>query len=109
MARIERIGGQVDSIGRFLTTGNDCADGLALLANLHRGINNLMAEVSENHIRQHVIGQEKSTMSSSADLAEDLIGFGTRVPEVVRMAALCLKGTRRMQRKLFLIPDRGGW
>jgi hypothetical protein len=48
-------------------------------------------------------------MSSSADLAEDLIGFGTRVPEVVRMAALCLKGTRRMQRKLFLIPDRGGW
>jgi DNA-binding FrmR family transcriptional regulator len=59
VARIERIGGQVDSIGRFLTTGNDCADGLALLANLHRGINNLMAEVSENHIRQHVIGQER--------------------------------------------------
>ena len=108
MARIERVGGQVDSIGRFLTTAGDCADGLALLANLHGGINNLMAEVSENHILQHVMGQEKSTMSS-AELAEDLIGFGTRVPKVVRMAAVRVKRTRRMQRKLFLVPDRGGW
>jgi len=74
IARIKRIRGQVDSIERSLTTGDDCADVLMLLANVRGGINSLMAEVLEDHIRLHMLTNEKTAMPS-AELAEDLIGL----------------------------------
>jgi DNA-binding FrmR family transcriptional regulator len=72
VARIRRIRGQVDSIERSLSTGDDCADVLMLLANIRGGINSLMAEVLEDHIRNHMMGAEKSP-ATSVELAEDLI------------------------------------
>ncbi len=72
VARIRRIRGQVDSIERSLSTGEDCADVLMLLANVRGGINSLMAEVLEDHIRLHMITPEKAT-SESTELAEGLI------------------------------------
>jgi FrmR/RcnR family transcriptional regulator, repressor of rcnA expression len=74
IARIKRIRGQVDSIERSLTTDDDCADVLMLLANVRGGINSLMAEVLEDHIRLHMLGNVKSSMPA-AELAEDLIGL----------------------------------
>src|SRR3979490_792803 len=74
IARIKRIRGQVDSIERSLTTDDDCADVLMLLANVRGGINSLMAEVLEDHIRLHMLGNEKNSMPA-AELAEDLIGL----------------------------------
>jgi DNA-binding FrmR family transcriptional regulator len=72
VARIKRIRGQVDSIERSLTTGDDCADVLMLLANVRGGINSLMAEVLEDHIRLHLLSPDK-TMADPNELAEDLI------------------------------------
>jgi DNA-binding FrmR family transcriptional regulator len=72
VARIKRIRGQVDSIERSLTTGDDCADVLMLLANVRGGINSLMAEVLEDHIRLHLLPSEKS-IAPPVELAEDLI------------------------------------
>jgi DNA-binding FrmR family transcriptional regulator len=72
VARIKRIRGQVDSIERSLTTGDDCADVLMLLANVRGGINSLMAEVLEDHIRLHLLATEKS-LAPPHELAEDLI------------------------------------
>ncbi len=72
IARIKRIRGQVESIERSLTTGDDCADILMLLANVRGGINSLMAEVLEDHIRLHMTGSEKSEVPVT-ELAEDLI------------------------------------
>jgi DNA-binding FrmR family transcriptional regulator len=72
VARIKRIRGQVDSIERSLSTGDDCADVLMLLANVRGGINSLMAEVLENHIRLHLLTPERTT-TQPAELAEDLI------------------------------------
>jgi DNA-binding FrmR family transcriptional regulator len=72
VARIKRIRGQVDSIERSLTTGDDCADVLMLLANVRGGINSLMAEVMEDHIRLHLLPSEKS-FAPPEELAEDLI------------------------------------
>ena len=74
IARIKRIRGQVASIERSLTTDDDCADVLMLLANVRGGINSLMAEVLEDHIRLHMLTNEKNTMPP-AELAEDLIGL----------------------------------
>jgi DNA-binding FrmR family transcriptional regulator len=72
VARIKRIRGQVDSIERSLSTGDDCADVLMLLANVRGGINSLMAEVLEDHIRLHLLTPER-TATQPAELAEDLI------------------------------------
>jgi|ERR1035437_3867795 DNA-binding FrmR family transcriptional regulator len=72
VARIKRIRGQVDSIERSLTTGDDCADILMLLANVRGGVNSLMAEVLEDHIRLHLLASEKS-LAPPQELAEDLI------------------------------------
>jgi DNA-binding FrmR family transcriptional regulator len=72
VARIKRIRGQVDSIERSLTAGDNCADVLMLLANVRGGINSLMAEVLEDHIRLHLLSSEK-TSTQPVELAEDLI------------------------------------
>ena len=72
IARIKRIRGQVDSIERSLTTADDCADVLMLLANVRGGINSLMAEVLEDHIRLHLLSPEKD-VTQPYELAEDLI------------------------------------
>ena len=55
VARIHRIRGQVDAIERSLTTGDDCPALLMLLANVRGGVNSLMAEVLEDHIRNHMM------------------------------------------------------
>jgi DNA-binding FrmR family transcriptional regulator len=70
--RVRRIRGQVDSIERSLTAGDDCADILMLLANVRGGINSLMAEVLEDHIRLHLLGSGKKS-APPHELAEDLI------------------------------------
>lgn len=72
VARIKRIRGQVDSIERSLTTGDDCADVLMMLANVRGGINSLMAEVLEDHIRLHLLSSDGSA-AQPGELAEDLI------------------------------------
>ena len=72
VARIKRIRGQVDSIERSLTSGDDCADILMLLANVRGGVNSLMAEVLEDHIRLHLLSSG-SDGGPSNELAEDLI------------------------------------
>ena len=72
VARIKRIRGQVDAIERSLTHGDDCADILMLLANIRGGVNSLMAEVLEDHIRLHIMNPDKGAMPSQ-EIAEDLI------------------------------------
>jgi len=72
VARIRRIRGQVDAIERSLSSGDDCADVLMLLANVRGGINSLMAEVLEDHIRHHMMTPEKNA-PPPIELAEDLI------------------------------------
>ena len=72
IARIHRIRGQVESLERSLTAGDDCAAVLMLLANVRGGINSLMAEVLEDHIRLHLLPSEKS-VAPPEELAEDLI------------------------------------
>ena len=73
VSRIKRIRGQVDSIERSLTTGDDCADVLMLLANVRGGINSLMAEVMEDHIRNHVANPDTDPDADRARGAAELI------------------------------------
>ena len=71
--RVKRIHGQIESVEHTLSTDDhDCAQVLMLLAAVRGGINSLMAEVLEDHIRLHMMTPEKNGLPSQ-ELAEDLI------------------------------------
>lgn len=72
--RIKRIRGQFAAVERALESGDECADILMLLAAIRGGVNGLMAEVLEDHVRLHIMTPEKSS-ESPEELAEDLISL----------------------------------
>lgn len=70
--RIKRIRGQMDGVERALSAdGHECADVLMLLAAVRGGINGLMAEVLEDHIRLHLLQDGHAPLTP--ELGEDLI------------------------------------
>jgi DNA-binding FrmR family transcriptional regulator len=69
--RVRRVRGQLDGVERALAAGDDCANVLMLLAACRGGVNSLMAQVLEDHIRLHLL--QGRTKEASVDLADDLI------------------------------------
>jgi DNA-binding FrmR family transcriptional regulator len=70
--RVKRIRGQIDSVERTLSAeDHNCADVLMLLAAVRGGINGLMAEVLEDHIRLHLLKDGHDPLTP--ELGEDLI------------------------------------
>lgn len=69
--RVRRLRGQLDAVERSLQDEEDCANILMLLAAVRGGVNSLMAEVLEDHIRLHLV--QGRSRESSKDLADDLI------------------------------------
>ena len=74
LSRIKRLGGQVAAVERSITEGDECADILMLLAAIRGGVNSLMAEILEDHIRLHVSDRQRGA-ESPEELTEDLIGL----------------------------------
>jgi len=74
LSRIKRLAGQITAVERSVTAGNECADILMLLAAIRGGVNSLMAEILEDHIRLHITHQDRGT-ESNEELTEDLIGL----------------------------------
>jgi len=72
--RIKRIRGQFAAVERALESGDECADILMLLAAIRGGVNGLMAEILEDHIRLHMMNPTQK-MESPDELGEDLIGL----------------------------------
>ena len=70
--RVKRIRGQISAVERALEAEDDCPDILMQLAAVRGGVNSLMAEVLEDHIRLHMMSPAK-TQASSTEVAEDLI------------------------------------
>ena len=69
--RVKRIRGQMDAVERTLADDRDCTDVLMLLAAVRGGINSLMAEVLEDHIRLHLL--EEGSTQLTPELGEELI------------------------------------
>ena len=74
LCRIKRIQGQFAAVQRALAAGDECADILMLLAAIRGGVNGLMAEVLEDHIRLHMMNPHQK-MDSPEELGEDFIGL----------------------------------
>lgn len=73
-SRIKRLGGQIRAVERSVAQGDECADILMLLAAIRGGVNSLMAEILEDHIRLHITHPSHST-DSPEELTEDLISL----------------------------------
>jgi len=74
LSRIKRLGGQIVAVGRSVTEGDECADILMLLAAIRGGVNSLMAEILEDHIRLHITHPNRAS-ESPEELTEDLIAL----------------------------------
>jgi len=72
--RVKRIRGQFAAVERALEAGDECADILMLLAAIRGGVNGLMAEILEDHIRLHIMNPNQK-IDSPEELGEDLIGL----------------------------------
>ena len=71
LQRVRKLRGQLDAVERALEGKKDCGDQLMLLAAVRGGVNSLMGEVLETHIRFHLTDGSKEQVAP--ELAEDLI------------------------------------
>ena len=71
LQRVRRLRGQLDAVERLLNTNEDCGGQLMLLAAVRGGVNGLMGEIMETHIRFHLADGAKEQIAP--ELAEDLI------------------------------------
>ena len=73
-SRIKRLGGQMAAVERAVSEGDECADILMLLAAIRGGVNSLMAEILEDHVRLHITHPDRGP-GSREELTEDLISL----------------------------------
>ena len=71
LQRVRKMRGQLDAVEKALGVDEDCGDQLMLLAAVRGGVNGLMGEVLETHIRFHLADGAKEQIAP--ELAEDLI------------------------------------
>ena len=69
--RVKRIQGQMEKVKKTLSDKHDCTEVLMLLAAVRGGINSLMAEVLEDHVRLHLLGGGSAPLTP--DLGEEII------------------------------------
>jgi DNA-binding FrmR family transcriptional regulator len=74
LSRIKRLGGQIAAVERSVAEGDECPDVLMLLAAIRGGVNSLMAEILEDHVRLHITHPSRGT-GSPEELTEDLISL----------------------------------
>ena len=72
LARVRRIRGQVDAIERALEAELGCAEVLQVVASVRGAVNGLMAEVLEDHVRNHVFAPALLA-NERAEGADDLM------------------------------------
>jgi DNA-binding FrmR family transcriptional regulator len=68
--RTKKVIGQLESVERALNEHEACAEVLHRLAAAKGAINSLMAELMEDHIRNHMARNTKTSEEAAADLIE---------------------------------------
>ena len=68
--RTKKVIGQVESVLRALNADDPCADVLQRLSAARGAINSLMAELMEDHIRNHMPRKSKSSEEAAADVIQ---------------------------------------
>jgi FrmR/RcnR family transcriptional regulator, repressor of frmRAB operon len=73
LARVRRIRGQVDGIERALNDEAGCEQVMHLIAGVRGAIAGLMAEVVEDHVREHLVDTKKYPMALNTEAADQLL------------------------------------
>jgi DNA-binding FrmR family transcriptional regulator len=73
LARVRRMRGQVEAVERALEEEKGCAAVLHLVVAARGAMNSLMAEIIEDHIREHVVDPARERSASRSRGAEELI------------------------------------
>lgn len=68
--RTKKVIGQLESVERALNVHEPCSEVLHRLAAARGAINSLMAELMEDHIRNHMARNTKSSEEAAGDLIE---------------------------------------
>ncbi|PYT79025.1 MAG: transcriptional regulator [Acidobacteria bacterium] len=68
--RTRKVIGQLESVLRALHDDNSCADVLQRLSAARGAINSLMAELMEEHIRNHMPRNSKSSEEAADDVIQ---------------------------------------
>jgi len=71
--RVRRLKGQVESVERALSREADCAEVMRLIAACKGAANSLLAEVVEDHVREHLVAPGSRAAGARAQAADDLI------------------------------------
>ena len=71
--RVQRVMGQLQAVQRALEEEQDCGDVMHLISAARGAINSLMAEVVEDHIREHMVDSGRRRTASETRAAQELI------------------------------------
>ena len=71
--RVKRIRGQVEAVERALEGEHECTEVLQLIAAIRGATNGLMAEVIEDHIREHVASPAIASVAERMKGADELV------------------------------------
>jgi len=71
--RVKRIQGQMDGVHRSLEEDADCIDIMHRVVTIRGSLDSLMAEVVEDHIRDHMIDPSRRPSSVESRAAQELI------------------------------------
>jgi DNA-binding FrmR family transcriptional regulator len=73
LGRVRRIRGQVEALERLLEDEQGCAAVMQQIAAVRGAVNGLMAEVIEDHLREHVVNVAGDAEAARAEGAAELI------------------------------------
>lgn len=73
LGRVRRLKGQVDAIERALENETGCEQVLHLIAGARGALTGLMAEVVEDHVRTHLVDDQKYPGALNKDAVEQLL------------------------------------
>ena len=74
LMRVHRLRGQVEAIERALEAESSCDKVMHLIAGAKGSTVSLMAEVMEDHVREHFVEPRRKSNAPLAEAAEQLIG-----------------------------------
>jgi FrmR/RcnR family transcriptional regulator, repressor of frmRAB operon len=73
LSRVRRIRGQVEAIERALDDEAGCEKVMHLISAVRGATNGLMAEVVEDHVRTHLVDEDRHPHALNAEAAAALI------------------------------------
>jgi DNA-binding FrmR family transcriptional regulator len=71
--RIKRLRGQLDAIARAVETDRECADVLQQATACRGALDGFIAEVIEDHIREHMVDPDAGGADPRTVAAEELV------------------------------------